>query len=250
MHPTPPHHLAIIMDGNRRWASPRGLTASAGHMQGASIVEAITEHAHGLGVKWLTLFAFSTENWNRSDEEINGLMGVLQYFVDKKMQKLIDNNVRLRIIGGLDKFAPGLQQQLVGLVAQSAKNTGINVTVALNYGGMADIATATRRLAKAARDGKLAPDAIDEAVIKSHLDTADLPAVDLLIRTGLEQRISNFILWDLAYAEMCFVPVMWPDFTIADLETALAEYASRDRRFGSDSHSIALTRSLRGGRAG
>ena len=244
-----PHHLAIIMDGNRRWASPRGLTASAGHMQGASIVEAITEHAHGLGVKWLTLFAFSTENWNRSDEEINGLMGVLQYFIDKKMQRLIDTNVRLRIIGGLDKFPSAIQQQLIGLVARSAKNTGINVTVALNYGGMADIARATRRLAQAVAKGAIAPEAIDEATIKTHLDTAPLPPVDLLIRTGFEQRISNFILWDLAYAELCFVPVMWPDFTIADLEAAFAEYANRDRRFGSDSLALAPG-GLRGGRAG
>lgn len=241
-----PNHLAIIMDGNRRWARRRGLAASAGHMQGASIVEAITEHAHQLGVKWLTLFAFSTENWNRSNEEINGLMGVLRYFLDKKVEKLLEKNVRLRIIGGLDRFPTAIQQQVLSVVEKSSSNTGINVTVALNYGGMADIAAAARRLATAVAAGEMAAADIDDAKVKAHLDTRDLPDVDLLIRTGLEQRLSNFILWDLAYAEICFLPVMWPDFTIADLEVALAEYASRDRRFGSDSDQGRL----QGGRAG
>lgn len=233
-----PHHLAIIMDGNRRWAKARGMPIRSGHMQGASVVEEITEHAHEQGVDWLTIFAFSTENWSRPANEVKDILGVFRYFLDRKGKALIDKNVRLRAIGDVSGFPLNIQKKVIELVDLSAANTGINLTVALNYGGRSDITMAMREIAADIAAGKRDAADVDETLIKSHLYTAPLPPIDLLIRTSDEKRISNFMLWDMAYAEFLFMPMLWPDFSPTDLDQALEEYGSRERRFGSDGNSI------------
>ena len=229
-----PHHLAIIMDGNRRWASLRGLPAKAGHMQGATVVETITEHAHNCGISWLTLFAFSTENWKRPEKEITDIFSVFRYFLDRKGQKLIDKNMRLRVIGDTSRFPTRIQRLVHDLVYRSEENTGINLTVALNYGGMTDMAQAARQISADVKAGKLNEEDINPEIVKANLETAHLPPIDLLIRTSNEKRISNFMLWELAYTEMSFVVHLWPDFTPAELDKVLLDYSERERRFGGD----------------
>jgi undecaprenyl diphosphate synthase len=229
-----PHHLAIIMDGNRRWASDRGLPAKAGHMQGAMGVEGITEHAHNCGISWLTLFAFSTENWKRPEREVTDIFSVFRYFLDRKGQALIDKNVRLRVIGDITRFPSRIQRSVNDLVHRSKENTGINLTVALNYGGMADMVKATRHITAQVQAGELTHADITDDLLKANLETASLPPVDLLVRTSNERRISNFMLWELAYAEMSFVEPFWPDFTPAELDKVLLDYSDRERRFGGD----------------
>lgn len=234
MKNTVPHHLAIIMDGNRRWASHRGLPAKAGHMQGASVVETITEHAHHCGISWLTLFAFSTENWKRRKSEVTDIFSVFRYFLDRKGQKLIDKNMRLHVIGDISRFPTRIQRSVNDLVYRSQENTGINLTVALNYGGKSDIVNAARQISAQVKAGSLSDADITEDVMKAHLETAHLPPVDLLVRTSNEKRISNFMIWELAYAEMSFVAPLWPDFTPSELDKVLLDYSDRERRFGGD----------------
>ena len=229
-----PHHLAIIMDGNRRWAKQRGMPIRAGHMQGSATVEHIVEHAHQRGITWLTLFAFSTENWSRPAHEVKDILGVFRYFLDRKGKALIDKNVRLRTIGDLAAFPLNIQKKIAELVERSASNTGINLTVALNYGGQSDLMLAAKAIAANIAAGRIDAADIDENAIKQHLYTAELPAIDLLIRTSNEKRLSNFMLWDMAYAELMFMPVLWPDFGAGDLDQALEDYAMRERRFGCD----------------
>lgn len=207
-------------------------------MQGASVVEKITEHAHEQGISWLTIFAFSTENWSRPANEVKDILGVFRYFLDRKGKALIDQNVRLRTIGDLSGFPLNIQKKVIELVDLSAANTGINLTVALNYGGRSDITMAMREIAADIAAGKKDASDIDETLIKNHLYTAPLPPIDLLIRTSDEKRISNFMLWDMAYAEFLFMPMYWPDFSPTDLDQALEEYGSRERRFGSDGNSV------------
>lgn len=229
-----PHHLAIIMDGNRRWAKQRGLPSRSGHMQGAVAVEQIVEYAHQKHIPWLTLFAFSTENWSRPAREVKDILGVFRYFLDRKGKALIDKNVRLRTIGDLSGFPLNIQKKVIELVELSTANTGINLTVALNYGGQADLVLAAQSMMSKIAAGDLDIADIDQQTIKQHLYTAELPPVDLLIRTSNEKRLSNFMLWDIAYAELMFMPVLWPDFSGNDLDQALDEYALRERRFGTD----------------
>ena len=228
-----PNHVALIMDGNRRWAEKCGLPATAGHMQGSSIIEAIVSHAWNRGVHWLSLFAFSTENWNRPAQEIDGIFGVFRYFLDRKAQTLVDKNVRLRTVGTLQGFPVALRESIEDLVKKSSSNTGLNLTVAINYGGLGDITNAVRKLTDDLNEKKITRQDIDEARIKSSLATSELPPIDLLIRTGNEMRLSNFMLWDLAYSELVFSPVMWPEFSTGDFDSALEDYTNRDRRFGS-----------------
>ena len=229
-----PEHIAIIMDGNRRWALDRNLPTRYGHDKGALNVENIAEAAHEQGVRWLTLFAFSTENWGRSPLEVRALMTIFRNYLKSKVHSLIDQNIRLQVIGDRSRFPHDINEMIDDAVDTSATNDGLNLTIALGYGGKADLAMATRRIAEKVRDGDLDPNSIDEALIKAHISTAVLPPVDLLIRTGREHRISNFLIWDVAYAELAFSPTYWPDFDAQELARIIDGYAKSDRRFGGD----------------
>ena len=229
-----PKHIAIIMDGNRRWAAAQGRPDHAGHHQGTGIVEEIAEAAHGEGVLWLTLFAFSSENWNRSSMEIAALTTVFRRFLHAKADALVEKNIRLRVIGDPGGFAPDIAEGIDDLLERTSRNDGLNLTVALGYGGKSDIADAVRAIGKGIEAGTLKPDDVDEQLIKDHLATAGIPPVDLLVRTGREKRVSNFLLWDIAYSELVFTDTLWPDFGAAELQRILSEYRQRDRRFGGD----------------
>ena len=233
--PSPvPNHIAIIMDGNRRWAYQRNKPTKAGHDQGSQIIETISKHAYDRGVSWLTLFAFSSENWKRSSLEITGIMAVLKHYLSNELEALSENNIKLRVIGDLKGFSKDIKSLLSNAVSRTALNTGLNLTIALGYGGKDDLAQAAVKLAEKVQAGTLKPESINATMVKSELYTQDLPDVDLLIRTGGEKRISNFLLWDLAYAEMDFVDALWPDYTTELLDQNLSYFASRKRRFGGD----------------
>ena len=223
-----PRHIAIVMDGNRRWARARHLPAIAGHRAGVETIRRTLRAARERGVEYLTLYSFSTENWSRDEEEVRGLMALLEETIRRETDSLVRDDVRLQVIGRLHELSPGLQKAIVGAVAATAKCAHGVMTLAFNYGGRAEIVDAVRRIAH----DKLAPDAIDEAAIASRLYAPDHPDPDLLIRTGGELRVSNFLLWEVAYSEMWATQVLWPDFSVADLDAALASYAERERRFG------------------
>ncbi|MCV2870083.1 polyprenyl diphosphate synthase [Defluviimonas sp. WL0002] len=225
-------HVAIIMDGNGRWATERGWPRLVGHRRGAERVRAIVESAPGLGIRHLTLYAFSTENWKRSTEEVIGLMTIFARYIESEAQRLSDAGVRLRFIGGRERLDKKLQKMMAGIEAKTADSTALNLNVAINYGGRDEIARAARKLALDVAEGRIAPEAVDEAAITARLDTAGLPDPDLVIRTSGETRISNFLLWQSAYSEYEFTPTLWPDFTPAELETILARFRMRDRRYG------------------
>lgn len=227
-----PRHVAIIMDGNGRWAKSRFLPRIAGHRQGVEAVRRVSRAARRLGIEVLTLYAFSSENWRRPQEEVRDLMGLLRHFLASELDELVEEGVRLRVIGGWRHLAPDLVAMIDAAVARTADNPGPTLVIALNYGAQAEILAAARRLAEQARDGTLDPAAIDEARFEAALDTADLPPLDLLIRTSGEQRLSNFLLWQAAYAELLFVDTLWPDFDEKTLAAALAQYGRRERRFG------------------
>ncbi len=229
-----PEHIAIIMDGNRRWALERGLAPRHGHEQGALKVEEIAEAAWENGVSWLTLFAFSTENWRRSPVEIRALMSIFRQYLKSKTRHLLDRNIKLRVVGDRSRFPADVNEMIDDAVANSSTNDGLNLTVALGYGGKADIAMAMRHIAEKLRSGEITSQQINEEMIKSHLSTAPIPPVDLLIRSGRERRISNFLIWDLAYAELVFSATHWPDFSAEELVRIIAEYAENERRFGGD----------------
>jgi len=223
-----PRHIAIVMDGNRRWARQRRLPAIAGHRAGVETIRKTLRAARERGVEYLTLYSFSTENWSRDPEEVTGLMGLLEETIRRETDSLVRDDVRLEVIGRLHELSPGLQRSIAGAVEATAKCARGVMTLAFNYGGRAEIVDAVRRIVG---DG-LAPDAVDEAAIASRLYAPDHPDPDLLIRTGGELRVSNFLLWEVAYAEMWATPVLWPDFSVSDLDDALGSYAKRDRRFG------------------
>ena len=229
-----PHHLAIIMDGNRRWARQRGLVTVRGHRQGADTLKEIAQEASNKDIRWLTAFAFSFENWSRPKPEVDGLMGLLRGFLENDIDELNEQNVKLRVIGNRERFGSRLVSLIDWAERSTSGNTGLNLTLALDYGGRQEIAAAMRQLATEVETGILAVDEIKEDVIKSRMTSAALPEIDLLIRTGGEQRVSNFMLWDISYAELYFSPVLWPDFGKEDLLGALSDFASRDRRFGGD----------------
>ena len=227
-----PRHVAIIMDGNGRWAKQRGLPRAAGHKAGAEAVRRTLQAAADAGVEVLTLYAFSSENWRRSDEEISDLTGLMRYYVEKELQRLIDERVRLRLIGDYRAFGPDMSRQLENAVEKTAGNDRLTLVVALNYGSRAEIANAAAALARKAAAGEIEPDSIDEAMLAGELSIADLPELDLLIRTSGEVRLSNFLLWQAAYAELLFTPVLWPDFDEKAFNDALDQFAARQRRFG------------------
>lgn len=225
-----PHHVAIIMDGNRRWARERRFDVLKGHSQGSNTLKEIAEHAQHVGIEFLTVFAFSTENWRRPQREVNALIELMRRFLMQDLESLISDNVRLRIIGELTPFDQDLRALFADAVNQTSTNTGLQLTVAINYGGKQDLMQAMQKLASDNPDIK----DIREDELKSALQTSELPEIDLLIRTGGEYRLSNFILWDSAYAELYFTDKYWPDFKAADLNEALDDFANRQRRFGGD----------------
>ena len=228
-----PRHIAIIMDGNGRWAQARGLPRIAGHRNGADAVHRTLVAAGELGIPYLTLFGFSSENWKRPLDEVDDLMGLLRHYLRREIAELHRNGVRLRVIGELDRLAQDLVTMIANAEALTRDNSAINLTVALSYGGRAEITAAARAIAAEVAAGTLPIDAVDEDLISSRLFTADLPDPDLLIRTSGEQRLSNFLLWQCAYAELVFTKTLWPDFGRSDLEEAIAEYCGRERRYGA-----------------
>ena len=227
-----PQHIAVIMDGNGRWAQSRGLPRKAGHRAGAESVREAVDACLDHEVKWLTLYAFSSENWNRPEKEIAALMGLLERFLKTKGKEFMQKNVRLRTIGRIDRLPDSCRQQIDRVVAETAENTALTVVLALSYGSREELVDATRRIATKVAAGELKPAEIDKATIAQHLDTAEIPDPDLLIRTSGELRLSNFLLWQLSYAEFFITNKNWPDFNKADFREAIAEYSSRNRRFG------------------
>jgi len=227
-----PRHVAIIMDGNGRWAKARGLPRAAGHRQGAEAARKALRAAGEAGVQCLTLYAFSSENWRRSDEEISDLMGLLRFYIGKELSALHKQGIRLKILGEHGAFQSDLVEMIDKAVTKTAGNERMTLAIALNYGARGELARAARTLAERAVAGSIDPAAIDETLLDQSLDTAGLPPLDLLIRTSGEHRLSNFLLWQAAYAELLFVDTLWPDFDEAAFAGALAQFAGRDRRFG------------------
>jgi len=228
-------HVAIIMDGNGRWAAERGLPRIEGHRQGVETVRQVVETAAELGITHLTLFSFSSENWSRPKQEIYDLFGLLRRFVRRDLAELHKNNVKIRVIGSRVGLEDDILRMLDDAVALTKDNTALNLTIAFNYGARDEIARATKRIAEDVKAGRIAPEEITQDRFAAYLDTADLPDPDLLIRTSGELRLSNFLLWQLAYAEFVFVDIYWPDFTKEVFESAIAEYQRRSRRFGGTS---------------
>lgn len=228
-----PRHVAIIMDGNGRWAKARHLPRAAGHRKGMEAVRAVVKAAAEAGVEYLTLFGFSSENWKRPEAEVSDLMGLLRLYLRKDARDLHAQGVRLRVIGDRARLARDIQDQLAEVEAMTAANAKLTLVIAISYGGRDELVQAARRLARDAADGRIAPDAIDETAFAARLFTDGIPDPDLLIRTSGEQRISNFLLWQLAYTEFVFIETHWPDFDRETLAEALAVYARRERRYGA-----------------
>ncbi|MBT9288341.1 isoprenyl transferase [Prosthecodimorpha staleyi] len=227
-----PRHVAIIMDGNGRWATARGLTRTEGHRKGVEMVRRIVRHAGDLGLEYLTLFSFSTENWRRPADEVSYLMGLLRFFIRRDLAELHGNNVRVRVVGDRNGLGGDIRALLEEAQNLTAGNTGLTLTIAFNYGARQEILRAARRLAEEVAAGRLAPADIDAGQFEAALDTVGMPDPDLVIRTSGEQRVSNFLLWQAAYAEFVFSPVCWPDFDETEFDRALAEFGGRERRFG------------------
>jgi undecaprenyl diphosphate synthase len=227
-----PRHVAIIMDGNGRWAKQRGLPRVAGHRAGAEAVRRALQAAADHGVEVLTIYAFSSENWRRSDEEISDLTALMRFYLERELKTLEKERVRLKLIGDYAAFGPELVQRLERAVERTASNTRLTLVIALNYGSRAELSAAARKLATEVAEGQLDPQSIDEGAVASELQTKDLPELDLLIRTSGEVRLSNFLLWQAAYAELLFLETLWPDFDEKAFADALCTYAARERRFG------------------
>ena len=230
--PRLPAHVAIIMDGNGRWAKKHRLAVALGHRQGTETLREIIRHTDDLGIRALTLYAFSTENWSRSEEEVAALMQLILDFFASEIDELDAKNVRILILGSKDRLPEKQRATLLEAEERTAGNTGLHLNIAINYGGRDELVRAARALAEDAAAGRLRPEEIDEATLAGRLYTAGQPDVDLLIRTSGEMRLSNFLLWQCAYAEFLFPTVLWPDFTVADYDDALMAFADRDRRFG------------------
>ncbi len=228
-----PEHVAIILDGNGRWAKKKRMPRNYGHAQGSKTVEKICEEAYRMGVKYLTVYAFSTENWTRPQDEVEALMKLLRNYMKDCLRTSSKNNMKVRILGDLTKLDEDIKTSIIELERASAENTGLNFQVALNYGGRDDIMRAAKKIAVDYKAGTLSLDDIDEKLFCGYLDTKGIPDPDLLIRTSGEQRISNFLLWQLAYTEFYFTDTLWPDFNKAELRRAFEYYSSRNRRFGA-----------------
>lgn len=240
--PNIPVHVAVIMDGNGRWARRRALPRHAGHRSGVRSVRETVETAAKRGVKYLTLFAFSSENWNRPREEVSKLMSLFLEALQREVDDLHRNNVRLEFIGAREQLAAGLLEKIESAEAQTRDNSGLRLQVAVAYGGRWDLVNAARRLAARVADGELAVEQINDAAMAAELQLAGLPDPDLLIRTGGEQRVSNFLLWNLAYAELWFCDTLWPDFGDGQFDEALAFYAKRQRRYGHTGEQVEAVR--------
>lgn len=227
-----PNHVAIILDGNGRWAKSKGMPRNYGHVQGAKTVEVICEEAYRMGIQYLTVYAFSTENWNRPSDEVEALMGLLRNYMKTCLKTAAKNNMCVRIIGDKTGLDEDIRSRMEQLEQATKNNTGLHFQIAINYGGRDEIVRAVRQIADDLKAGVLAEKEISEPVFSNYLDTAGIPEPDLLIRTCNEQRISNFLLWQLAYTEFYFTPVAWPDFSKEELEKAIEAYNKRDRRYG------------------
>ena len=227
-----PNHVAIILDGNGRWAKAKGMPRNYGHIQGAKTVEDICEVAHNMGIKYLTVYAFSTENWNRPKEEVDALMKLLRNYMKNCLKRASKNNMCVRVIGEKSRLDDDIRKSINELEEATKNNTGLHFTIAINYGGRDELVRATRKVAEKVANGELKSEEITEETVNSCLDTAGMPDPDLLIRTCNEQRISNFLLWQLAYTEFYFTSVPWPDFSKEELEKAVEAYNNRDRRYG------------------
>ena len=227
-----PAHVALILDGNGRWAKKRGLPRQLGHKKGCETVEQIVEDAARLGIRYLTVYGFSTENWKRPAEEVGALMQLFRYYTKRLLKIAKANNVRVRMIGERSRFAPDIVEGIDSLERETKDNTGLTFVIAVNYGGRDEIRRAAAKLAADAARGALDPDAVTEDVFASYLDTAGIPDPDLLIRTSGELRLSNYLLWQLAYTELYVTDCLWPDFSQEELEKAILQYNKRDRRFG------------------
>ena len=228
-----PQHIAIILDGNGRWAKKKGMPRNYGHAQGSKNVERICEEAYRMGVKYLTVYAFSTENWNRPKGEVDALMKLLRNYMKTCLKTAEKNRMKVRVLGDLSGLDDDIRTRILELEEASKNNDGLNFQIAINYGSRDEIVRAVRSLAQDCRDGKLDVDQISEEIFASYLDTGGIPDPDLLIRTSGELRLSNYLLWQLAYTEFYFTDVLWPDFTKEELVKAIEQYNSRDRRFGN-----------------
>ena len=227
-----PQHIAIILDGNGRWAKAKGMPRNYGHTAGARNVETVCQAAHDLGVKYVTMYAFSTENWNRPEGEVEALMKLLESYLKNCIKTVDKNNMRVRVIGDTTRLSERFQERIRELEAASAKNDGLNLQIAINYGSRDEMTRAMRRMSEDVAAGKRKPEEITESVFEEYLDTAGIPDPDLLIRTSGELRLSNFLLWQLAYSEFYFTDVPWPDFKRDELVKAIEKYNERDRRYG------------------
>lgn len=227
-----PQHVAIILDGNGRWAKSKGMPRNYGHVQGAKTVEVICEEAYRMGIQYLTVYAFSTENWDRPADEVDALMGLLRNYMKTCLKTAAKNNMCVRVIGEKSRLDEDIRKRIGELEEATKNNTGLHFQIAINYGGRDEIVRAVRKLAARVKEGTLAPEEITQEKLGNALDTAGIPEPDLLIRTCGEQRISNFLLWQLAYTEFYFTPIAWPDFSKVELEKAVAAYNKRDRRYG------------------
>ena len=227
-----PQHIAIILDGNGRWAKAKGMPRNYGHAQGSKNVERICEEAWRMGIKYLTVYAFSTENWSRPESEVAALMKLLRNYMKTCLKTAEKNDMKIRVIGDIDPLDDDIKRRIRELEEATVDNGGLNFTIALNYGSRDEIVRASRKIAEDCAEGRLDPESIDETVFESYLDTHGIPDPDLMIRTSGEQRLSNYLLWQLAYSEFYFTDVPWPDFTKEELEKAVEEYNHRHRRFG------------------
>lgn len=227
-----PAHVAIILDGNGRWAKKRGLPRNMGHVEGCKVVEQTVEDAARLGIQYLTVYGFSTENWKRDAEEVGALMQLFRYYMKRLLNIAKKNNVRVKMIGERSRFADDIIAGINRLEDETRENTGLTFVIAVNYGSRDEIVRAAQKMLKDCREGHLSPETLNEQVFSSYLDTAGIPDPDLLIRTSGEQRLSNYLLWQLAYTEFYFTDVLWPDFNKDELVKAIEKYNQRDRRFG------------------
>lgn len=233
-----PKHVAIIMDGNGRWANLQGKNRVSGHQQGAKSVREVVEEAAKMEIEFLTLYAFSTDNWSRPMEEVSLLMKLLVNSLKKEFKRLIKNNIRLQSIGNMDGLPNPVKEELSYVIEKTKNNTGMVLTLALNYGAKEELTAAVKAIAFKVKNSIISPEKVDQSTIIEHLYTRNLPAVDLLIRTSGEERISNFLLWHIAYAELYFTKTLWPDFKKEDLQKALVDYTKRERRFGKTSEQL------------
>ena len=227
-----PIHVAVIMDGNGRWAKARGLPRTAGHKRGSEAARKVVRAAAEAGVKYITLFGFSSENWNRPDEEVTDLMGLLRFYLNREIKSLEKEGVKLRVIGNRSMLPADIQELIVTAEKRTADNVRITLIIALSYGGRAEIANGAKIIAQKVKEGEIDPSEINEEMFSKYLETSDIPDPDLLIRTSGEKRISNFLLWQTAYSEFIFTDTLWPDFSEDDFKNALAEFGSRERRYG------------------